>query len=184
MANRALAAELRRMLDEDQAVFGVPPSTYAQKQEVSLRHRTRLAQIVAEHGWPTIGLVGRRGAQAAWLIVQHADDDPDFQLRMLPLVRAAAAAGEIAGSDAAYLEDRVLVNAGRPQRYGTQFQHPQGWPVPRPMDDPVLVVDARRAAKGMEPLAEYVRRARDHHRRFNPSLGPPPDDGWPGGHAH
>lgn len=179
-ADPELAAELERMLSEDQAVFGPPPGTPAQKRETSLRQRTRLAQIVADQGWPTISQVGRTGAKAAWVTVQHADDDPEFQQRMLPILHEAAGCGEAFGSDVAFLVDRVLVNAGHPQRYGTQFHFPQGWPVPRPMEDPARV-DERRAAMGMAPIAEYVRTARDYHRLFNPNLSGPPEDGWLGG---
>src|SRR4051794_10939213 len=39
----------------------------------------RLGEIVAEHGWPTTTLVGKDGANAAWLLVQHADTEPAFQ---------------------------------------------------------------------------------------------------------
>jgi hypothetical protein len=40
-----------------------------------------LKDIVEKHGWPTNTLVGKDGASAAWLLVQHADADPKFQRR-------------------------------------------------------------------------------------------------------
>lgn len=36
----------------------------------------RLREILAEHGWPGHGLVGRAGAHAAWLLAQHAPSGP------------------------------------------------------------------------------------------------------------
>src|SRR5687767_4490529 len=33
----------------------------------------RLQEIVDEHGWPTLPMVGKEGATAAWVIAQHAD---------------------------------------------------------------------------------------------------------------
>src|SRR5262245_10057372 len=38
-----------------------------------------LKGLVEKHGWPTNTLVGKDGANAAWLLVQHADQDPKFQ---------------------------------------------------------------------------------------------------------
>jgi hypothetical protein len=64
---------------------------------------------------------GEDGAQAAWLLAQHADRRPELQQVLLEAMRAAVKAGEAAPADLAYLEDRVRVNAGRPQLYGTQF---------------------------------------------------------------
>ena len=34
-----------------------------------------MKEVVAKHGWPGKSLVGFVGAQNAWLLVQHADDD-------------------------------------------------------------------------------------------------------------
>ena len=42
-------------------------------------HTARLKAIVAAHGWPTVAQVGQDGADAAWLLAQHADKDPAFQ---------------------------------------------------------------------------------------------------------
>lgn len=54
---------------------------------------------------------------------------------------------------AAFLEDRIAVLEGRPQRFGTQFDwDARGELSPQPIDDPAGV-DARRATVGLEPLA-------------------------------
>lgn len=117
----------------------------------------RLEEILDEHGWPTISLVGEDGADAAWTIAQHADLDPAFQARALELLRAAAAAGEASPGNLAYLEDRVAVAQGRPQTYGTQIRCADGAAEPAtPIEEPGGV-EARRAAAGLEPLADYQR---------------------------
>jgi hypothetical protein len=38
-----------------------------------------LKELVERSGWPTVTMVGKDGAAAAWLLMQHADADPDFQ---------------------------------------------------------------------------------------------------------
>jgi hypothetical protein len=59
----------------------------------------------------------------------------------------------------ACLEDRVRVNAGLPQLYGTQFTVTGGEPGPHPIEDPQRL-DERRAAAELEPFADYQARMR------------------------
>jgi hypothetical protein len=146
-----LRDELLRMMDEDQA-----ERTGADVAEWNDDERTaRLVEIMDEHGWPGVDLVGGDGASAAWLIAQHSDLDPDVQQRALELMREAVADGQADPSELAYLEDRVATNAGRPQTYGTQIGCVGGHAEPRDIADPETV-DERRAEVGLEPLADYL----------------------------
>jgi hypothetical protein len=152
-ADAALRDELLAMLAADQAdrAGTEPPDLRAEQARTD-----RLAQVVAERGWPTRTLVGSDGATAAWVIAQHSDLDPAFQTRALELMRAAAAAGEADPGELAYLVDRVAANAGRPQTYGTQAGcADDGTPQPAPIAEPERV-DALRAEVGLAPLAEYL----------------------------
>ena len=114
-----------------------------------------LKDVIAGHGWPGKSLVGDDGAQAAWLLVQHADADPEFQRQCLDLMTAAVEAGEAKKHLLAYLTDRVLLAEGRQQEYGTQVVARGGQWVPRNLRDPDDV-DARRAAAGLDTIAEYL----------------------------
>lgn len=52
--------------------------------------------------------------------------------------------------------DRVLVGEGKPQRFGTQFAPARdGVLAPQPVEAPEGL-DARRAAVGLKPMAEYA----------------------------
>ncbi|GLC23540.1 DUF6624 domain-containing protein [Roseisolibacter agri] len=149
----AMAAEdlrVRAELDEAGELAG----GYAPRMEaVHRRNAARLRELVAQHGWPTRALAGEDGAEAAWLIVQHAIGEPAFLRATLPVLWDAAARGEVPAWQAAMLEDRIRVFEGRPQRYGSQFQpDADGWLRPHPIEDPDGV-EARRAAVGLEPLA-------------------------------
>ena len=64
------------------------------------------------------------------------------------------AAGEASVTDLAYLEDRVRVNAGQSQLYGTQFTRDQQGLRPWTIDDPENL-DQRRASVGLGPFAGY-----------------------------
>jgi hypothetical protein len=111
--------------------------------------------VVGKHGWPGKSLVGVIGAQNAWLLVQHADADRDFQELCLKQMQALPP-GEVEPRHLAYLTDRVLVGRGKKQKYGTQAEFRDGKAVPSPIDEEAAV-DERRKVVGLEPLAEYLK---------------------------
>ncbi len=114
-----------------------------------------LHAIVDKLGWPSQSQVGDDGAHAAWLLVQHADQDPDFAKRALGLMEPLVKPGEVDARDYAYLYDRVAVHDNRPQRYGTQFK--DGYP--NPIEDEAHV-DERRVAIGLGTMAAYKQQMR------------------------
>lgn len=156
-----LRAELLARADRDQrarellfAKPGAPADakSWAPINAVDAANLAWLKQVVDRHGWPSPRLVGRDGAQAAWLLVQHADADPAFQHRCLDLMEHA---GDIDPSNLALLTDRVLLAEGKPQRFGTQFQTgDDGIMRVRPLED-ASGLDARRAAVGLPSMVDY-----------------------------
>lgn len=66
----------------------------------------------------------------AWLLIQHADSDVEFQQYCLELMEREVESGGVAKSDVAFLTDRILVNKGKPQLYGTQFYESKGKLIP------------------------------------------------------
>ncbi|HEX7336093.1 MAG TPA: DUF6624 domain-containing protein [Gemmatimonadales bacterium] len=135
---------------------------HPQMQEVHRRNAERLRAILARHGWPDEDMVGPDGAEAAWLIVQHAIGDPALQRQSLERVQRAASLGAVPGWQAAFLEDRIRFFEGRPQLYGTQFDWDEsGQLSPAPDIEDPAGVDARRRSVGLEPLAEATRRHRE-----------------------
>ena len=123
---------------------------YDPGMEAVHRHNAaRLREIVATHGWPGRALAGEDGAEAAWLVAQHAIGEPDFQRRCLGLLQEASACGDIPAWQPAYLLDRIRVFEGWPQVYGTQLD--MLGDVPCPIADE-LHVDDRRRSVGLAPL--------------------------------
>ncbi|MCU6456068.1 hypothetical protein LPN01_18475 [Sphingomonas sp. A2-49] len=118
--------------------------------------------VVAEHGWPTIATVGMAASANAWLLVQHADDDPVFQLRMLRLMEPLAARGAVAKDNYALLRDRVMLQLTGRQRYGTQWSCATGSWAPFTLED-AGKVDAYRAEAGLGTLAENGERIRRNY---------------------
>jgi hypothetical protein len=162
MTDEALADELIALTDEDRRLQtdALGPDLVAQlaHRRVTVRNADRLAEILDIHGWPTNGMVGAEAARRAWLIAQHADRQLDLQRRALALMAAAVEAGEADPAQLGMLHDRLLVNEGRPQIYGTQIAGVvNGAPVPWPCVDPERM-DERRATVGLDPFAVHVAR--------------------------
>lgn len=164
-----LAAELAGMAAEDQRIRRPPKGsartfvrrldlkTAMEYRRIDAQNADRLRQILSDHGWPGKSLVGDQGAHDAWLIAQHADRDPAFQRQALELLAEAVAHGEAKPRELAYLTDRVRVNEGREQVFGTQMRPDEnGVPVPAPIEDPERL-DERRTRVGLGPFDQYVR---------------------------
>ena len=123
-----------------------------------------LKRVVAEHGWPKKSEVGEGAASAAWLLVQHADADPLFQLQALRLMEPLVARNEVSGRDFAYLTDRVGLKLTGKQRYGTQFTCVDGRFAPLPLEDEGAVDRLRREA-GLETQADNAARMNESYGR-------------------
>jgi hypothetical protein len=160
MVNDALAQELIDMTDEDRRLQpGALSDDFTAQlayRRVTVRNGDRLAEIIDEYGWPTAELVGQEAARRAWLVAQHADRQLHLQRRALTLMTEAAHAGNSDTTQLAMLRDRILVNEGHPQIYGTQIAGVvNGAPVPWPCEHPEQM-DQRRAEVGLDPFAVHV----------------------------
>ncbi len=152
--NLMLRDELLELRRVDQEIRTPGHTIVGNEMDIDARNTARLKEIVVKYGWPTNSMVGEEGAAAAWLLAQHADQDPDFQRRVLALMEILLPQGEVNRSQYAYLYDRTH----RPQRYGTQGDcaSPGKWE-PREIEDPEHV-DERRASMAINPgkLSEYI----------------------------
>jgi hypothetical protein len=115
-------------------------------------NQSRITELLDKHGWIGKSKVGSLAASAVYLIVQHAP--LETQLKYLPIMRAAAEAGELPKSSLALTEDRVRVRQKQPQLYGSQVK-------PGPGVDLFLVadpenLDERRKAMGLGPVCKYL----------------------------
>ncbi|MET4108688.1 DUF6624 domain-containing protein [Hymenobacter sp. UYP22] len=143
------------------------------------RHQPVLEAIVRRYGYPGFKEVGEKSSNNFWLLVQHADAHPDFQRRIRKLMLAEVRRKNASAINYAYLTDRVAINAGKPEEYGTQVVYegvgtPTVKAVPKSLRDPARV-NQRRAAIGMEPLENYLNMMTQMHREMNKPkpTGPP-----------
>lgn len=114
-----------------------------------------LKELLKIHRWITISEFGKEADGNAWLLVQHADDDVAFQREVLAVLTTLYPKGETSASNYAYLWDRVAVNTGNKQRYGTQGKcvGPGAWE-PHAVEDPPNL-EARRKEVGLQTMDEY-----------------------------
>ena len=164
--NQVLADQLKRMAEVDQIAAYIPQGEYkkmsqeewnAFKDSVFTTHQKRLKQIFDEHGFVGFDLAGEKGSYNFWLMVQHCDHTPDFQKEVLEKMKIEVENKNADSSNYAFLVDRVNINTGKPQIYGTQVEHnfdiAQAYP--KKLADSANV-NKRRKSIGLEPLEEYL----------------------------
>lgn len=112
--------------------------------------------ILDRFGWLGPDEVSRKGNQALFLVIQHAD--LETQMKYLPMMRKAVKNNKANPDELALLEDRVALRQGKRQIYGSQIgrNNDTGEYYVLPLEDPDNV-DKRRATMGMSPLSEYVK---------------------------
>jgi heme-degrading monooxygenase HmoA len=166
--DKVLCAELLTMRDRDQmtrhawVAKGETPETHDDTLRTDKANLMELDAIVAKYGWPGKSLVGVKGSGSAWTIVQH--NDHAVHVRYLDVLKKGFEAGDVEPALYATFVDRVRVEEGKPQVYGSQFHEVNGEYVPFPIEDEKQV-DERRAAMGLQPLAEYAQLYREMFRK-------------------
>ena len=173
--NEDLRRELLAMRDEDLRVREELAATgelfdgYNKTMEaVHLKNAARLEELIEKHGWTGNSLVGEDGAEAAWLVAQHAISLPAFSRRVLEILKEESKRGEVPAWQIAYLQDRILFFEGKPQIYGTQFDWNERNAVsPHEIFEPEKI-DERRASVGLEvPYSEVIKQHNQAVKKSN-----------------
>jgi hypothetical protein len=123
--------------------------------EVDASNLSELLKLVPPEGWFIISKYGRGASRAAFHIIQHSN--LELWRRFVPILEPLVAKGEVEGPDFALMYDRLEMNEGRPQRYGSQFKCVDGKFQLHPLQDPSRVDDLRRAVGLTTTMAEYVK---------------------------
>jgi predicted TIM-barrel fold metal-dependent hydrolase len=166
--NQTLADELSKMVITDQlaAANAYPPKNYSHltqeewnsfKDSIYTTHQKRAKEILNEYGFAGFDLVGEEGSSDFWLIVQHSDHDPDFQKEVLEKMKIEVDEGNADSRIYGLLVDRVKLNTGEAQIYGTQVAYNMEicQAYPRKLADSINV-NKRRKEIGLEPLEVYL----------------------------
>jgi hypothetical protein len=176
--NEELRGELLRMAEEDRKTREellysgqLPKNNYSPvMKRVHEKNNARIKEVIKQFGWTGKNLVGEDGCDAAWIIVQHAVLEPDFQRCCVPLLETAVAAEEVPRWQLAYLKDKVLKMNGEPQLYGMQYVVGEnGKSVPYKIHDEANV-DARRREAGLPTMEENTKRIYREDELLNKKL--------------
>jgi len=170
--NKLLQIELISMYVDDQAArgnlmkdiiskYGLDTTGIAHEYEggVDRRNRNRLKEIINEVGFPNKKMVGKDAMDGIFFIIQHSDGDKEWQKSQLPKIESAVKNGDMESQDYAYLYDRIRINSGEKQLYGTQFLNVD--PILKTFEladtEDIDNLDKRRMEIGMMPIEMYKR---------------------------
>jgi hypothetical protein len=151
----ALQAKLKQMTDEDQAARTAEHMSERKMEQVDAKNYPEVEIIYKKYGWTPISVFGKKASSAYWLLVQHQDSHLDLQQGVLKAMQAAVETGEASKVDYAYLYDRVMMNEGKLQHWGTQTTCKNGNAVMNPVDDPAGL-EQRRNELAFMPLDKYL----------------------------
>ncbi len=141
-------------------------------EALHLNNAEKLFEIVSEYGWPGKSLVGKEGLYAACLLAQHSISNPKLQKVLVNYLRTAVEKEEATPLQLACLEDRILFNEGRPQKYGLLFDWTEKGELFTNVDDENLV-NERRKKLGLKTITEATEL---HRREIVKEGGGPPSD--------
>jgi hypothetical protein len=159
-----LRAELLAMRDRDQqarndcdkGTTDERIKCYANISEAVDKPNTkRINEICSSIGFPTAKAVGKDGVDAFLLILQHSND-LELKKKCLSAITKAFETKQVSASDYANFTDRLLVNLGKPQVYGCNFEFKDGKLVMSKTED-LKNLDERRKKIGLPPIADYAK---------------------------
>lgn len=132
--------QLLKMVEADQKIRreGIfnEVETILEMNRIDLANQKKLMKILDKVKLPTTKNIGYDGAEAVWLIAQHAGYNLQLMEDALKLIKISTRNSTKNGyyRGIPYLEDRINILRGKPQIYGTQFwNNSLGNPIPYPI---------------------------------------------------
>ena len=124
--------------------------------------------IFKKNGFIGIDMAGDEGSMNFWLMVQHSDHNPDFQKEVLEKMKIEVDKGNADPSNYGLLVDRVKLNKGQAQVYGTQVRYNMhtGQAYPKKLADSITV-NERRKSIGLEQIEIYLNEMSKMHFEMN-----------------
>jgi len=125
------------------------------KDRINKQNQIELEQLIESKGWPKISEVGGMAAGAAFLIIQHSDNEK--QKKYLPVIKKLCEQNEASWQSYALMFDRIQTNDNKPQKYGSQVKYNEQTQKYElyPLEDEAKV-DEWRKEVGLGPLSEYA----------------------------
>lgn len=174
-----IQAHLAEMVITDQVAAKVRTGAYkdysdarwdAFKDSVFRTNQKNIAAYFSRYGYLGYREVGKESSNHFWLLVQHCDHDPAFQRKVLRAMKKQVQRKNANPDNYAYLFDRVRVNAGKKQQFGTQVTYlvrTTGRAIPKIGLLDSARIDQLRQEHNLEPLKVYLNRMTQLHFQMN-----------------
>ncbi|MCO6477290.1 MAG: hypothetical protein J5I94_11745 [Phaeodactylibacter sp.] len=146
---------LEEIYDKDQGARNGAISS-ALRPGIDLENSKAVVSILEACPFPTKAEIGKKGMDAIFFVIQHAFSD--IRARYYLAIEKMVESGDMEPGKLALITDRILVEHGKEQAYGSQVfkDDNTGKYELFPLRDP-LGVNKRRAAMGLGPIEEYLK---------------------------
>ncbi len=159
--------ELKRMYREDQNAQNFDLEKLSLKKytdsmniefdKICKKNIIVVKKYYKDYGFPGIKENGKETALNFWLIVQHADNDVEFQKKILISMKKLFKSNNVNKRNYAFLFDRIKKNEQKPQLYGTQMiWDSNGIHTPYNLESP-KEVNKRRLEMDLGTIEEYLK---------------------------
>jgi hypothetical protein len=123
--------------------------------DIDAKNQAILDNIITLCGWPSYDVFGYDAGRAAELVALHAATRNKY----FPYIEAAFKKKTISGEMVALFVDKILIDEGKSQRYGTQVNMltKEFAPIEQPSE-----LNSRRLAIGLDSLPDFPLPTREH----------------------
>lgn len=146
---RLIYQELKKTYTDDSDLV---KSASEKMKKIDLESVDIVAKIIDKYGWLGKDKIGKEANETLFLGIQHIDDLV-VQSKYLPAIKSAVKKGNAEPWHLAFLTDRILMNQGKKQIYGTQkiiTKNPETSYI-IPLENPEKVDELRKEI-GLDPL--------------------------------
>ena len=123
------------------------------------RNQELVISIIEKCGMPTLKEVTQEHMNAIWLGLQHSNKK--IRKKYFPQIEKAVENGDLSKQQYALMKDRILMDEGKPQIYGSQIKNGKLYKLENPE-----TVNERRKEMGMKTIENYLKH---FNIEFNPN---------------
>ncbi|MEY8860250.1 DUF6624 domain-containing protein [Tenacibaculum singaporense] len=114
------------------------------------RNQELVISIIEKCGMPTLNEVTQKHMNAIWLGLQHSNKK--IRKKYFPQIGKAVENGDLSKQQYALMKDRILMDEGKPQIYGSQIKNGKLYKLENPE-----TVNERRKKMGMGTIEDYLK---------------------------
>ena len=114
------------------------------------RNQELVISIIEKCGMPTLNEVSQKHMNAIWLGLQHTTEK--YRKKYFPQIEKAVKNGDLSKQQYALMKDRILMDEGKPQIYGSQIKNGKLYKLENPE-----TVNERRKKMGMGTIEDYLK---------------------------